>query len=66
MGYSLKDVATDFVKGEMEYVTQEVRTKRIEVCELCVENSMRICKVCGCAIPLKTTLKKASCPLGKW
>jgi hypothetical protein len=24
------------------------------------------CKECGCIMPLKTKLKNASCPLGKW
>ena len=66
MGYSLKDMATDLVKGELEYVTQEERKKRIEVCNVCPENYMQVCKVCGCATPFKTTLKKATCPLGKW
>ena len=66
MGYNLKDLATDIVKGDLEYVPQETKRKRIEICNVCEHNRMQLCKLCGCMIQMKTTLKKASCPIGKW
>lgn len=66
MGYSLKDLASDIVKNDVEYVPQEVRKNRIDICKSCDKNKMNLCTECGCMIPLKTTLAKSTCPIGKW
>ena len=45
---------------------------RYSICETCesFENIFKICKECGCFMPLKVrippTLHKISCPKGKW
>ena len=41
---------------------------RIDICKECSEyNSvLKICKVCGCFMPLKTKIENESCPRGKW
>lgn len=49
-------------------VSEEVAQERFSICESCPE-LMKIthqCKKCGCFMKLKTTLKEAACPIGKW
>lgn len=41
--------------------------RRIEECKKCPElTRFRTCNQCGCFMPVKTRIKSASCPLGKW
>lgn len=40
--------------------------KRYQICQQCSEYQLGICKKCSCIMVLKTKLKNASCPLGKW
>ena len=46
----------------------EVQKARIDECKKCERliSITKTCKECGCFMPLKTTLEKATCPLGKW
>lgn len=47
---------------------QEIIKKRLDECLSC-ENLIKVtksCKLCGCIMPLKTTLADAECPIGKW
>jgi hypothetical protein len=42
--------------------------RRLEICKTCpffLARSQR-CRKCGCFMQLKTTLKQAKCPVGKW
>lgn len=41
---------------------------RAEICSRCKElNKMnKFCKICGCFIPAKITVKKEKCPVGYW
>lgn len=50
------------------YTTREVRDERLDACKGCEElfKPTRTCKQCGCFMALKTWLKDATCPLGKW
>jgi protein-arginine kinase activator protein McsA len=50
------------------YTTKEVRDSRFTTCKDCdrLFKPTRTCKECGCFMALKTWLKDASCPLGKW
>lgn len=66
MAYNLKDLAKDAILGEVEYVSTEEKRQRLIKCNSCEHNKMQICKMCGCMVQMKATLKKASCPLGKW
>lgn len=47
---------------------QELIEARLEVCNACewIDKRMMKCRKCGCFMYLKSTLKQASCPLGKW
>lgn len=50
------------------YTTSEQRNGRLDICKDCDElfKPTRTCKQCGCFMALKTWLKDAQCPLGKW
>ena len=41
--------------------------ERLKICGTCPHFWKRkICKKCGCVMPLKVKIKKAKCPEGKW
>ena len=42
--------------------------ERLAICNQCpwLDKRLMKCRKCGCFMKLKTTLKKASCPLDKW
>ena len=42
--------------------------QRLEICNSCEWFNKRLakCRKCGCFMKLKSTLKQASCPIGKW
>ena len=46
----------------------ELIEERLAICNQCpaLNKNLMKCKKCGCYMKLKTTLQKASCPLGKW
>ena len=47
---------------------ENVSSERMSICEQC-EFLIKItkqCRKCGCMMSLKTKLKDASCPIGKW
>jgi hypothetical protein len=50
------------------YITKEERDKRYEICKECPKlfKPTRTCIKCGCFMSLKTWLKDAECPIGKW
>lgn len=50
------------------YIDKETRDARYNVCLDCdrLFRPTRTCKECGCFMSLKTWLKEAHCPLGKW
>lgn len=50
------------------HTTKEERDRRYEICKGCEFLFMpsRTCKKCYCFMPLKTLLKEAYCPIGKW
>lgn len=58
----------DLLNPNTEYVTEEVRVSRMEICQACPEliQLTKQCKKCGCLMHLKTKLKAATCPLLKW
>lgn len=50
------------------YTTKDIRDSRYEVCKGCDHffNPIKMCRECGCSMPLKTWLTDATCPVGKW
>lgn len=52
-----------------EYAThsESLPRLRMSVCQTCpFFTKARTCRKCGCFMPVKTKLKNARCPLGKW
>ena len=48
-------------------VSDEVKDARLTVCHDCEHlNEFSQCRLCGCLMPLKARVPKASCPVGKW
>lgn len=47
---------------------KEIIEARLAICNTCEFFSKRHakCQRCGCFMKLKSTLKQASCPVGKW
>lgn len=58
----------DLVNPNVEHTDDETRDARLNICLSCPEliALTKQCKKCGCVMPLKTKLKAATCPLGKW
>jgi Family of unknown function (DUF6171) len=67
MESSKKVTPFDLFKSK-NYIDKEISDKRISECYSCEEliKITKQCKKCGCFMELKTKLKDASCPLGKW
>ena len=49
-------------------ISEEAAFKRLDICKSCPEliKLTSTCKKCGCFMKLKTHLKYAECPIGKW
>ena len=59
---------TDLFDPNQPRSDEELIKERLDICQECpflLKRSVR-CKKCGCFMKLKTTLKQASCPIGKW
>ena len=49
------------------FVDTEVREARYDICKACTSfTALKTCNECHCIMPLKTKLRDAVCPLGKW
>lgn len=48
--------------------SEELAEDRLSVCRTCefYRPKTNQCKKCGCFMKLKTSLKTAKCPIGKW
>ena len=47
---------------------EDLMKERLDICNQCefLRKGSQRCKLCGCFMTLKTTLKQAKCPIGKW
>lgn len=45
---------------------QELIDQRMDICKTCPFFTGKRCRKCGCFMALKTTLRQATCPIGKW
>jgi hypothetical protein len=59
--------------SEIKKEVEENRGKKFErertlICKQCehLVQIFNVCNVCGCFMPIKTKLKRAECPIGKW
>jgi hypothetical protein len=58
----------DLVNPETEWADESLFNERYSICKSCPEliKLTKQCKKCGCFMAVKSKLKLASCPLGKW
>jgi hypothetical protein len=59
---------TDLLRPSIPRLTRTERKERLDICRGCDHFSKRLstCGICGCFMPLKTTLSNAECPIGLW
>ena len=56
-----------FKKTEKETDAIPEAKARYDICRECDSLSIiRLCKECGCFMPLKVRIKSVTCPLKKW
>lgn len=58
----------DIMNPNVKIVDKEISESRMNICLSCpsfVELTKQ-CKKCGCYMPAKTRLEKATCPMNKW
>ena len=65
---SLGDSRPWHLLAEDAKVSDEIQKERFDICQSCpvLIKATSQCKKCGCFMKLKTTLKMAACPIGKW
>ena len=77
MSYGLKDLVKGALTGNIPTAPESTANARIAICEACphLRSNMgkgftRIdgarCNLCGCYMPVKVKLLKATCPAKKW
>ena len=68
LGGALVRVAKAAVSGEEIKVDKTQKEERHLICKGCIHyhDPADRCKLCGCVMSVKTTLKTESCPAGKW
>ena len=63
-----KDVTPLDLLSKNNYTTKEIFDNRMSICNDC-DRLIKItsqCRECGCFMKMKTRLKNAHCPIGKW
>ena len=57
-------------KEQQSFLTKmkTLRTERLAICKKCENYKKHIyqCKLCGCVMPLKASIKFFHCPIDKW
>jgi hypothetical protein len=60
------NVAASVANGDQINLSEEEANKRLAICESCEFYINSRCSKCGCYMAVKTYLKAANCPVGKW
>lgn len=63
-----KKIAEEDAESKSHFAEHGVSTERMNICKQC-EHLIRVtttCKKCGCFMAVKSRLKEAKCPIGKW
>lgn len=61
-------VAGDLARGKQPMVTEEVKNRRLVVCQNCprFKHLTSQCEACGCYMPAKASLVRGHCPENRW
>jgi hypothetical protein len=64
---SLKDTAKRILENPT-FAPRAVHNERMNICKQCDRylEITQTCELCGCFMPLKTTMSNMKCPLDKW
>lgn len=64
---SIKDTARRLLE-DPTVAPRAVAAERLKICEGCdrYRPESKICEICGCYMPLKTTMANMKCPIDKW
>ena len=64
---SIKDTARRLLE-DPTVAPRAVASERMTVCESCdrYRADSKTCEICGCYMPLKTTMANMKCPIDKW
>lgn len=59
---------TDLFDPRQPRSDKELIESRLAICNTCewFHKNLQKCRKCGCFMKLKSTLRQASCPIGKW
>lgn len=67
MTYGLKQVALDAITGSIQTAPKEESERRYAICQACPNfRATLTCSLCGCFMPAKVKLTRASCPDSRW
>lgn len=66
--FGIIDVALQELTGKTNYVSDEIRMRRLDICRNCPHliKLTNQCSACGCFVKSKTRYAESSCPMGKW
>ena len=66
-GASLKDTAARLL-ADPSVAPRAVHKERMAICEKCdrFNSDIQTCDLCGCFMPLKTTISNMKCPQDLW
>ena len=58
----------DALSPNTDWVNDEIKDSRYSICQQCPEfiHLTTQCKQCGCVMKIKSGIKNATCPIGKW
>jgi len=64
---SIKDTAKRLLE-DPTVAPRQVAIDRIRICDGCdhYRKTAQTCEICGCFMPLKTTMANMACPIDKW
>jgi hypothetical protein len=54
--------------GQSGITDEKTSEERMEICKKCDSfvQMFKLCKECGCFMPIKVTFEKMKCPINKW
>jgi hypothetical protein len=64
---SIKDTARRLLE-DPTVAPRSVHNERMKICKQCdhYREQSQTCEICGCYMPLKTTMANMKCPVDKW
>lgn len=64
--FDVEELIAEQLSLEVNLVTPEILSQRLEACERCPFKSNHTCTKCGCFYKFRANLSVKNCPIGKW